>query len=120
MATFGDRYKKLIDSNPNKKSIPNTNPGKVYISPNTDSKYSDLISLNPNKQSLFNTDPGLVYISPKSNNPYVDLINDFKDTLLPKLSPLTGRTAVPPFIEVFYVVDGYVDTNYVEVQQIAT
>jgi hypothetical protein len=116
MATFGDRYKSLINSNPNKKSIPNINPGKVYVSPNTSNKYSDLINLNPNQKSIPNNDPGIVYISPNYNNPYVDLINNLKSLLPARLSPVSGRSTA----KIYYVEDGYVVDNYVEVQLVGS
>ena len=119
MASFGDRYKGFIKSNPNKQSEFNTNPGSVYVTPNTNNKYSNLISLNPNKQSLFNSDPGSVYISPKSNNPYTKLIDQFQSTLItPTSGPFIGRSITPIIVDLYYVVNGYVDDGYVEVQNI--
>jgi hypothetical protein len=44
MALFGDRYKKLIKSNPNKKSSFNTNPGIELGLLKTNNPYTELIN----------------------------------------------------------------------------
>jgi hypothetical protein len=115
MAKFGDKYKDLIKLNPNKKSLPNNNPGIVQGPNFSSNPYAELIISSSYNKSLFNNDPGIIYVSPKSNNPYFDLVKEFKSTLPVTASFITGRTTILP---VYYVVDGYVDTGYVEIQSI--
>jgi hypothetical protein len=118
MATFGDRYKKLIDSNPNKKSIPNVNPSISQGSNNSKNPYSSLITSRPNQKSLFNTNPGFEFGINRTKNPYVNLISKWDFTITGPSAPFIGRDIVAPLVDVYYVIDGYVDENYVEVQQI--
>lgn len=118
MATFGDRYKKLIDSNPNKKSIPNVNPGISQGSNNSKNPYSSLITSRPNQKSLFNTNPGFEFGINRTKNPYVNLISKWDFTITGSSAPFIGRDIVAPLVDVYYVIDGYVDENYVEVQQV--
>jgi hypothetical protein len=117
MATFGDRYKKLIDSNPNKKSIPNNNPGIVQGSNISKNPYENLIVSGSNKKSLFNTNPGIEFGVLKTKNPYVKLIGRWDFTKTAPYAPLIGRDIVAPIVDVYYVLNDYVDTDYVEVQQ---
>jgi hypothetical protein len=118
MASFGDRYKKLIDSNPNKKSIPNNNPGIVQGVNSNKNPYENLINDNPNKKSLFNNNPGVEFGIYKTKNLYKELIEKWDFTKIAPFAPTVGRNITPPMVEVYYVVDGYVDTGYVEVQQV--
>jgi len=117
MATFGDRYKKLIDSNPNKKSIPNTNPGIVQGSNNNKNPYFSLIASRSNQKSLFNTNPGVEFGIYKTKNPYAELISKWNFTQVAPSAPFIGRDIVAPIVDIYYVIDGYVDDFYVEVKQ---
>jgi hypothetical protein len=117
MATFGDRYKKLIDSNPNKKSIPNSNPGVVQGLSNNKNPYYNLIASGSNQKSLFNTNPGVEFGVYKTKNPYANLIGKWDFTQVAPLVPFIGRDVITPLVDVYYVVSGYVEDDYVEVQQ---
>jgi hypothetical protein len=117
MASFGDRYKKLIDSNPNKKSIPNNDPGIVQGLNNNNNPYKNLIASGSNQKSLFNTNPGIEFGLYKTKNPYIDLIGKWDFIKASPEAPFIGRDIVAPIIDIYYVVDGYVDIGYVEVQQ---
>jgi hypothetical protein len=117
MASFGDKYKTLIDSNPNKKSISNTNPGVVQGATNSKNPYSGLILSTPSQKSLFNTNPGVEFGAYNTKNPYVNLISKWNFTKITPSAPFIGRSIVAPLVDVYYVIDGYVDEDYVEVQQ---
>lgn len=107
MATFGDRYKKLIDRNPNQKSIPNTNPSIVQGIDNNRNPYKNLIVSGSNK-SEFNNDPGLVFVPLVTKNPYIDLIKKWDFTRTSPSAPFIGRRHREELIDLFYVEDGYV------------
>lgn len=108
MAKFGDRYKKLIDRNPNQKSIPNTNPGIEYGINSNKNPYQNLIASGSNK-SEFNTDPGLVFVPLVTKNPYADLIKKWDFTKTTPSAPFIGRRHREELIDLFYVDSGYVD-----------
>ena len=118
MATFGNRYKKLIDSNPNQKSIPNNNPGIVYGLDRTKNPYINLISSGSAQKSLFNTNPGIEFGVYKTKNPYVNLINKWNFTQVAPEAPFIGRDVITPVVDLYYVEDFYVAGGFVEVQQI--
>jgi len=117
MASFGNKYRNLIVSGSNRKSEFNTNPNVVQGVNNSRNPYANLIALNPNKKSLFNTDPKIGFGVYKTKNPYVKLIGKWDFTKASPSAPFIGRDIVAPIIDIYYVVDGYVDTGYVEVQQ---
>jgi len=83
---FGGKYKKFIDRNPNQKSIPYDNPGLEF---------------------------GVL----RTRNPYIDLINrwDFIPSIVTG-SLAVGRGEAADIAPIYYVNNGYVDDNYVEVQ----
>jgi hypothetical protein len=117
MASFGDRYKKLIDSNPNKKSIPNNDPGTIQGLNTNKNPYQNLIALGSNQKSLFNDDPGIVFANPTFKNPYKDLLYRW-DWVKPAVSaPFIGRKTRTELVDLYYVVDGYVEMDYVAVEQ---
>jgi hypothetical protein len=117
MASFGDRYKKLIDSNPNKKSIPNNDPGIVQGLNTNKNPYQDLILSGSNQKSLFNNDSGIVFANPTFKNPYKDLLYRW-DWIKPTVSaPFIGRKTRTELVDIYYVVDGYVEMDYVTVEQ---
>ena len=118
MALFGDRYKKLIDRNPNKKSIPNTNPGTAQGPDNSKNPYRNLIASGSNQKSLFNTNPGIEFGISKTNNPYTELINRWGFTETTPFAPFIGREPEIPMMDTYYVDNGYVDDGYVEVKQV--
>jgi hypothetical protein len=117
MATFGDRYKKLIDSNPNKKSIPNSNPGVVQGLNNNSNPYKNLIASGSNQKSLFNTNPGVEFGVYKTKNPYINLISKWNFTQVAPSTPFIGRDVITPVVDLYYVEDFYVTNGFVEVQQ---
>jgi hypothetical protein len=108
MATFGDRYKKLIDSNPNKKSIPNNDPGIVQGVDNSKNPYKKLLASGSIK-SEFNDDPGLVFVPLVTKNPYTELIKKWDFTRTNPTAPFIGRRHREELIDLFYVDSGYVD-----------
>lgn len=117
MASFGDRYKRLIDSNPNKKSIPNNDPGIVQGLNTNKNPYQNLIVSGSNQKSLFNDDPGIVFANPTFKNPYKDLLYRW-DWVKPTVStPFIGRKTRTELVDLYYVVDGYVEMDYVTVEQ---
>jgi hypothetical protein len=117
MASFGDRYKKLIDSNPNKKSILNNDPGAIQGLNVNKNPYQNLIASGSNQKSLFNDDPGIVFANPTFKNPYKDLLHKW-DWIKPAVSaPFIGRRTRTELIDLYYVVDGYVEMDYVAVEQ---
>ena len=87
MATFGDRYKKLIDSNPNKKSIPNNNPGIEFGIFKTKNPYVNLI----NKWNFTQVAPEAPFIGRDVITPVVDLY----------------------YVEDFYVAGGFVEVQQI-------
>ena len=117
MALFGDRYKKLIESNPNKKSIPNNNPGSAIGLNNSKNPYKELISSDVIQKSLFNTNPGIELGLLKTNNPYTELINRWDFTKAIPFAPFVGREPEIPMMDTYYVDNGYVDEGYVRVEQ---
>jgi hypothetical protein len=118
MTLFGDRYKKLIESNPNKKSIPNNNPGNVPGTNNSKNPYKELISSGIVQKSLFNTNPGIELGLLRTNNPYTELINRWDFTKATPFAPFVGRDPVIPMMDTYYVDSGYVVDGYVEVKQV--
>lgn len=120
MATFGDRYKKLIDSDPNKKSIPNSNPGIVQGINFSKNPYEGLIASGSNKKSLFNTNPGIEFGVLKTKNPYIELIGKWNFTKATPYAPIIGRNIIAPIVDFYYVIDGYVEETperYEEIKQ---
>lgn len=117
MATFGDRYKKLIDSNPNKKSIPNSNPGIVQGTNNSKNPYLKLIASKPTQKSLFNINPRVEFGVYKTKNPYINLISKWNFTQASPSAPFIGREVIVPVVDLYYVDDFYVINGFVEVQQ---
>jgi len=117
MATFGDRYKKLIDSDPNKKSIPNINPGIIHGININKNPYENLIASGSSQKSLFNTNPGVEFGILKTKNPYTELIRKWDFTKTTLYAPIIGREIIAPIVDIYYVLDGYVDIDYVEIQQ---
>ena len=108
MATFGSRYKKLIDNNPNKKSIPNNNPSIVQGVNSNKNPYLKLIKLNPTQKSEFNTNPGIEQGLLRVKNPYSELIKRWDFTVITPSAPFIGRRHREELIDLFYVEDGYV------------
>ena len=82
------------------------------------SKYNNLIASGSNKKSEFNNDPGIEFGVYKTKNPYVNLINKWDFTKATPYSPYIGRNIVAPLVDSYYVISGYVDEDYVEVQQV--
>ena len=117
MALFGDRYKKLIESNPNKKSIPNNNPGNALGLNNSKNPYKELISSGVVQKSLFNNNPGIELGLLKTNNPYTELINRWDFTKATPFAPFVGREPVIPMMDTYYVDLEYVVDNYVRVER---
>jgi hypothetical protein len=117
MASFGNRYKSLIDRDPNKKSIPNDNPGIVQGLDINKNPYQNLIASGSTQKSEFNTNPGIEYGLLRVKNPYSELIKRWDFTKTSPSAPFIGRGVVAPIVDIYYVVNGYVDTEYVEVQQ---
>jgi hypothetical protein len=118
MATFGGKYKNLIASNPNQKSEFNTNPNNIQGVNNSKNPYAGLIAANPNQKSLFNINPGVEFGAYNTKNPYASLISKWNFTKITPFAPIVGRDIIAPLVDVYYVIDGYVDEDYVEVQQI--
>ena len=87
---FGDKYKKLIDKNPNKKSIPNNDPGLVFGVLRTKNPYISLLSK-------------------------WDFIPSFVTGSMVMARGYTSAPTPPPS-NIYYVYTGYVDDGYVEVQ----
>jgi hypothetical protein len=115
---FGSKYQDLIKLNPNKKSLPNDNPGILNTPISVKNPYHNLITSGSNRKSLFNNDPGIVFVSTQTKNPYVYLINKWDFTKATPYSPYIGRNVVAPIVDSYYVVDGYVDEDYVQVQHV--
>ena len=81
------------------------------------SKYQKLIDRNPNQKSEFNNNPGIEQGLLRTKNPYVELIN--KWGFIPTFttgSAVTGRSSTADFNYIYYVDNGYVNDDYVEVQ----
>jgi hypothetical protein len=116
--TFGSKYEGLIKLNPNKKSLPNNNPGIVNAPSNTKNPYAGLISSGITQKSLFNTNPGIELGLLKTNNPYTELINRWDFTKATPFAPFVGRDPVIPMMDTYYVDFGYVEDGYVEVKQV--
>lgn len=115
--TFGSKYNDLIKLDPNKKSIPNDNPGIINAPLNTKNPYYNLITSGSNQKSLFNDDPGIVFANPTFKNPYKDLLYRW-DWVKPAVSaPFIGRKTRTELVDLYYVVDGYVEMDYVAVEQ---
>lgn len=114
---FGEKYKDLIKLNPNQKSLQNNDPNSSFASPSTNNPYKSLIESSPNQKSLFNTNPGIANGVFKTKNPYANLIGKWNFTITGSSAPFIGRDIVAPLVDVYYVIDGYVDDDYVEVQQ---
>ena len=108
MTTFGNRYKKLINSNPNQKSIPNTNPGIVQGLNISKNPYQNLITSESTQKSEFNTNPGIEYGLLRVKNPYSELIKKWDFTRISPSAPFIGRRHREEVIDLFYVEDGYV------------
>jgi hypothetical protein len=80
-------------------------------------RYKDLIKSNPNQKSLPNNDPGIVFANPTFKNPYKDLLHKW-DWVKPTVSaPFIGRKTRTELVDLYYVVDGYVEIDYVTVEQ---
>lgn len=79
-------------------------------------KYQNLVNKNPGKKSEFNTDPGNKHGLLRIKNPYYELIKKWEFTRTAPSAPFVGRSSSTPIIDVYYVVDGYIDENYVEIQ----
>ena len=105
---FGNRYKKLIDSNPNQKSIPNTDPGNVQGLNISKNPYQNLIASGSTQKSEFNTNPGIEYGLLRVKNPYSELIKKWDFTRTSPSAPFIGRRHREEVIDLFYVEDGYV------------
>lgn len=115
--SFGSKYKNLVISGSNKKSEFNTDPNAVQGINNNRNPYISLIISGSNKKSLFNTDPGIGFGVYKTKNPYINLIKKWDFTKVAPYAPIIGRDIIAPIVDIYYVVDGYVDVDYVEVQQ---
>ncbi len=117
MALFGSRYKNLIKSDSTKKSEFNTNPNDIQGVNNSKNPYASLIAASPNQKSLFNNNPGIGFGIAKTKNPYTGLISKWDFTKIAPYAPIVGRDIVTPVVDVYYVVEGYIDIGYVEIQQ---
>ena len=114
---FGDKYKDLIKLNPNQKSLPNNDPGIAYGVDTNKNPYLHLITSGSNQKSLFNDDPGIVFANPTFKNPYKDLLYRW-DWVKPAVSaPFIGRRTRTELVDLYYVVDGYVEVDYVAVEK---
>ena len=114
---FGDKYKDLIKLNPNQKSLPNNDPGITYGVNTNKNPYLHLITSGSNQKSLFNDDPGIVFANPTFKNPYKDLLHKW-DWVKPAISaPFIGRRTRTELVDLYYVVDGYVEVDYVAVEK---
>ena len=81
-------------------------------------KYKNLIASGSNQKSEFNNNPGVEFGIYRTKNPYTDLIKKWEFTKTSPSAPFVGRTRPPaPIIDIYYVTDGYVVDDYVEVQQ---
>ena len=114
---FGDKYKDLIKLNPNQKSLPNNDPKTSFVSVTNNNPYKHLIASGSNQKSLFNTNPGISYGVFQTKNPYASLIGKWDFTKAAPNTPFVGRDVVAPVVDVYYVIDGFVDDGYIEVQQ---
>jgi hypothetical protein len=117
MASFGNKYKNLIISGSNRKSEFNTDPNGVQGVNNNRNPYTSLISSNSTQKSLFNNNPGIEFGIYKTKNPYVDLIGKWDFTKVSPEAPFIGRDIVAPIVDIYYVLDDYVEADYVEIQQ---
>ena len=108
MASFGNRYKSLIDRDPNKKSIPNDDPGIVQGLDINKNPYQNLIASGSTQKSEFNTNPGIEYGLLRVKNPYSELIKKWDFTRTSPSAPFIGRRHREEVIDLFYVEDGYV------------
>ena len=114
---FGDKYKDLIKLNPNQKSLPNNDPKTSFVSVTNNNPYKHLIASGSNQKSLFNTNPGIAYGVFQTKNPYASLIGKWDFTKAAPNTPFIGRDVVAPLVDVYYVIDGFVDDGYIEVHQ---
>ena len=80
-------------------------------------RYKNLIASGSNQKSEFNTNPGVEQGLLRTKNPYIELIRKWDFTKASPSAPFIGRDIVAPIVDIYYVVDGYVDNGYVEVQQ---
>lgn len=80
-------------------------------------KYKNLISKNPNQKSEFNINPGIEQGLLRTKNPYTDLIKKWDFTRTTPSAPFIGRKHREEVIDIYYVYDGYVLDDYIEVQQ---
>ena len=80
-------------------------------------RYKNLIASGSNQKSEFNTNPGVEQGLLRTKNPYIELIGKWDFTQVAPSTPFIGRDVVAPLVDVYYVVSGYVEDDYVEVQQ---
>jgi hypothetical protein len=84
-------------------------------------KYKSLINKNPGQKSEFNTDPGNEQGLLRTKNPYAELIEKWDFTKITPSAPFIGRDIVAPLVDLYYVVDGYVEEipeRYEEIKQV--
>jgi hypothetical protein len=81
-------------------------------------RYKNLIASGSNQKSEFNTNPGVEQGLLRTKNPYIELIGKWDFTQVAPSVPFIGRDVVAPLVDVYYVLDEYVDNGYVEVQQV--
>jgi hypothetical protein len=80
-------------------------------------RYKNLIASGSNQKSEFNTNPGVEQGLLRTKNPYIELIGKWDFTQVAPSTPFIGRDVITPLVDVYYVVSGYVEDDYVEVQQ---
>ncbi len=80
-------------------------------------KYKNLIGKNPNQKSIPNTNPGIEFGIFKTKNPYTELIARWDFAKVIPSAPLVGRDVIV-LVDAYYVLDGYVDADYVEIKQV--